>query len=102
MTAAWKASVQSRLTEMGRSTHWLEGQIGAGRGQVSRMLAGAQQTSKLVLQVCDTLHIPPPTIISNDRDEQELVRRFRSMDEEGKRAMLAILGRLTPDEDENS
>jgi bisphosphoglycerate-dependent phosphoglycerate mutase len=97
MTATWKDRVRARLDELGHDHRWLEERIGAGRGQVTKMLAEKQQTSKMVDAVCRVLDLPPPSIASNDADEQELVRRFREMDNEGKRHVLGIVEMLTRD-----
>ncbi len=99
LTPAWKSLVQSKLTALGHGHRWLEEQIGVGRGQVSRMLAAEQQTSKLVHAVCTVLDLPPPLIASNDRDEQELVRRFREMDEDSKNHLMGLVKRLAVDKD---
>ena len=87
----WKQRVRDRLAEMGRDHRWLEAQIGASRGMVTKMLRPSQNTSALVDRVCEALEIAPPMSEVRSEDEQELVTLYRSMSPEQRRQILGLL-----------
>ena len=87
----WKARVRERLTELGRDHRWLEAQIGASSGSISRMLSG-QNTSALMEPVCEALGIDPPVAEVQSEDELRLVEAFRRMPPDQRAHLLGLLG----------
>jgi len=86
MTEDWKDLVRKVMKDQGWSQARLEERIGAGSGQISRMLARSQNTSVWVPKVCEALRLPPPGQESGD--EALLLENFRAATEEGRRALL--------------
>lgn len=87
----WKSRVKKRLSELGRDHRWLEGEIGASSGSVSRMLT-SQNTSSLMQPVCDALGIDPPMTEVQTENELRLVEGFRRMNAEQQQGLLVLLG----------
>lgn len=87
----WKSRVKSRLTALGHDYRWLEGQIGASSGSVSRMLT-TQTSSALMEPVCRALGIDPPATEVQSDDELRLVQGFRRMSSEQRAHLLGLLG----------
>lgn len=96
LTTAWKVAVRARLAALGRDHRWLEQQIRAGRGMVTRMLSDGQNTSALVDQVCSALEIPPPMAVLGTADEIALVEGFRRLPSDKRDYVLGLLGMLDP------
>lgn len=91
ITDEWKSRVKKRLIDLGRDYRWLEHQVGASSGAISRMLT-AQNTSALMEPVCRALEIDPPiTEVQND-DEERLVEGFRKMSPAQRAHLLGLLG----------
>jgi hypothetical protein len=89
----WKSRVKSRLNELGHDYRWLESQIGASSGAISRMLT-TQSSSALMEPVCRALGIAPPTTEVHNEDEMRLVEGFRKMTPEQRAHLLGLLGLL--------
>ena len=91
MTAEWKQLAIDKLRELGKNHRWLEAEIGASRGSVTKMLGPDQNTSALVDRVCAALGIPAPTT-ATDATEQELIARYREASPSARAAAVAVLG----------
>lgn len=91
MTPRWKQTVRDRLDEMGKDHRWLEAQLGAGRGMVTRMLGDRQNTSALVDRVCSVLGISGPVAIPLSVAEDEVFDLLRRASDDQRAAVLAIL-----------
>lgn len=94
LTPEWKAAVRARLSELGQDHRWLERQIKAGRGMVTRMLSDEQNTSALVDRVCEVLNVPKPMSEVESPEELVLVEAWRRMTPEGRAHLLGLLGLL--------
>ncbi len=91
LSAEFKDRVRRRLSEIGHDHRWLEEQIDASRGMVTKMLAPAQNTSALVDRVCVALGIDPPVVEVQDEAEQRLVDAFRRMTPDQRSHLLGLL-----------
>jgi hypothetical protein len=100
MTTAWKEAARRRLEELGKDHRWLESQIGAGRGMVTRMLGSQQNTSALVDAVCRALAIPGPMVEASGPEEERLLELLRTASPEARKlaeAALLLVARKTTD-----
>jgi len=91
MSPAWKKLVRDRLTELEHDHRWLEGEIGAGRGMVTKMLSDEQQTSALVVAVCEALGIPMPVAVVEGEDEHRLIEGYRELSPTQRAHLLGLL-----------
>ena len=89
LTPEWKTLVKDALTTRGQNQQWLEQQIGAGAGSVSRMLGETANISGLVDDICKVLKIPPPKVSSPT--ETRLLDLFRKLDDRQKAAFVEFL-----------
>jgi hypothetical protein len=88
MTPKWKADVRRTLKELGKDDRWLEAEIGASVGSISKMLK--QHTSSWVEPVTRVLAIQPPVVMAMEVD-RDLAEAVLSASPEIKRAVRAVL-----------
>jgi len=94
LSEAWKQAVRDRLAELGHGHKWLEVQIGAGSGAITKMLQPDHQFSGLVDPVCEFLGIDPPMIAfeTSSDEERALLDMFREMTADQRQHLLGLLG----------
>ncbi len=93
----WKQRVRDRLAQLGHDHRWLEAEIGASRGMVTKMLAPRQNTSSLVDKVCVALSLEPP-VTDATPEELRLVQGFRKMTADQRAHLLGLLGLMPRNE----
>lgn len=86
MTSEWKERARHAIDGRGLSHGQVEDALGAGRGQISRMLSADQNTSVWVAPLSEFLGLPMPGQESSE--ESELLENFRQASPEGKKAIL--------------
>lgn len=91
LTDEFKQRVRQKLDALDKDHRWLEGEIGASRGMVTKMLNPRQNTSALVDPVCRALGIDPPVAEIQGADEQKLVDAYRRMTPEQQRSLIGLL-----------
>lgn len=91
MTTAWKERAREKLQELGKTTDWLDAELGVTRGMARKMLGTKQNTSALVDDVCRILEIDPPVLLAQGADEREAIELLRQASPDQRQAIWAIL-----------
>lgn len=93
MTPEWKAAVEARLDEWGKTKAWLADQVGVDKSAITVMLRPATMTSRLVKPVSLALKLDEP-VIGVDSESNDVLLLVSQLTPESRALAINLLKSL--------